>query len=151
LLVRRYLGGFGPATLPELANWSGVPPKRIEPVLQRLSLRRFVAEDGAELLDLARAPLSDADMPAPVRFLPTWDAILLAHARRSEVLPEEHRPKVFNTKTPQSVPTFLVDGRVAGTWRYERGKVRTEPFGRLDPGARRELRDEAERLAELHR
>jgi hypothetical protein len=151
LLVRRYLGGFGPATLPELANWAALPPKRIEPALERLPLRRFVAEDGTELLDLPRAPLPDPDTPAPVRFLPTWDAILLAHARRSEVLPEEHRPKIFNVKTPQSVPTFLVDGRVAGTWRYESGNVKTEPFGRLDAGVRRELRDEAERLAELHR
>jgi DNA glycosylase AlkZ-like len=151
LLVRRYLGGFGPATLPELANWAGLPPKRIEPVLGGLKLRRFEAEDGAELLDAPRAPLPDADTPAPVRFLPTWDATLLAHARRSAILPEEHRPKVFNTKTPQSVPTFLVDGRVAGTWRYEKGKVRMEPFGELDVAAKRQLSAEAERLTQLHR
>ena len=52
-----------------------------------------------------------------MRFLPTWDAVLLAHARRALILPEEHRPKIFHTKMPQSIGTFLVDGAVAGTWR----------------------------------
>jgi hypothetical protein len=150
LLVRRYLGGFGPATLDEIANWAGLPPKRVAPVLERVRPRRFEAEDGTELLDLPRLPLPDPETPAPVRFLPTWDASLLVHARRTGILPEEHRPKVFNTRTPQSVPTFLVDGRVAGTWRYEKGKVRTKPFAKLDVAAKRELREEGDRLAALH-
>ena len=150
LLVKRYLGGFGPSTLEEIANWAGLPPRRVAPVLDRLRLRQFQAEDGAHLVDLPRAPLPDAETPAPVRFLPTWDASLLVHARRTGVLPEQHRPKVFSTKTPQSVPTFLVDGRVAGTWRYEKGKLTTKPFGKLDAAAKRELRDESERLVELH-
>jgi winged helix DNA-binding protein len=150
LLVRRYLGAFGPATLAEVANWAGLDPRRVEQALERIKLRRFEAEDGAELLDLPRAPLPDPETPAPARFLPTWDATLLVHARRTGILSEEHRPKVFNTKTPQSVPTFLVDGRVAGTWSFEKGKVKTKPFGKLDAVAKRELRDEADRLAELH-
>jgi Winged helix DNA-binding domain len=151
LLVRRYLGGFGPASVDEIANWAGLHPKRVRPVIEGIKLRGFVAEDGTELLDVPRAPLPDPETPAPVRFLPTWDATLLVHARRTGILPEEHRPKVFNTRTPQSVPTFLVDGRVAGTWTYEKGKVKTKPFGKLDASAKRELREEAERLAELHR
>lgn len=150
LLVRRYLGAFGPASLAEIANWAGIPPKRLQPVLGRLELRSFSAEDGTELLDLLRAPLPDPEAPAPVRFLPTWDAALLVHARRTGILPEEHRPKVFNAKTPQSVSTFLIDGRVAGTWSYEKGKVRTEPFGKLGAADLRALREEADRLAELH-
>jgi hypothetical protein len=150
LLVRRYLGAFGPATLGELANWAGLDPRRVEPALERIKLRRFEAEDGAELLDLPRVTLPDPETPAPARFLPTWDATLLVHARRTGILPEEHRSKVFNTKTPQSVPTFLVDGRVAGTWSFEKGKVKTKPFGKLDAAAKRELRGEADRLAELH-
>jgi hypothetical protein len=72
------------------------------------------------------------------------------HARRTQILPEEHRSKVFSVKTPQSVPTFLVDGQVAGTWRYEKGRVATKPFGRLDAAAKRELKAEADRLAEFH-
>jgi hypothetical protein len=150
LLVSRYLGGFGPASVDELANWAGLPPKRVTAVLKRMKLRGFAAEDGTELIDLPRAPLPDPVTPAPVRFLPTWDATLLIHARRTGILPEEHRPKVFNTQTPQSVPTFLMDGRVAGTWSYEKDKIRTKPFGKLDARAKRELREEADRLAELH-
>jgi hypothetical protein len=150
LLVERYLGGFGPSMADEIANWAGLPAKRVTPVLEWMKLRTFSAEDGAELLDLPRAPLPDPETPAPVRFLPTWDATLLVHARRTGILPEEHRPKVFNTTTPQSVPTFLVDGRVAGTWRYEKSRVQTKPFGKLDAAAKRELREEAERLTELH-
>ena len=150
LLVKRYLGAFGPAPSADLVNWMGVPPDYVLPVLERLRLRRFRDEAGTDLLDLPRAPLPDPDTPAPVRFLPTWDATLLAHARRSGILPEEHRAKVFSPKSPQSVGTFLVDGRVAGTWNYEKGRVKTEPFGRLDARTRREQSEEADRLAELH-
>ncbi len=150
LLVRRYLGAFGPGTAAEIADWAGLAPKSLGRAIERIKPRRFTAEDGAELLDLPRAPLPDAETPAPARFLPTWDATLLVHARRTRILPEEHRPKVFNTRTPQSVSTFLVDGRVAGAWRYEKGKVKTEPFGRLDAAAKRELSEEADRLADLY-
>ena len=149
-LARRYLGAFGPATAADMANWAGLRPAALAPTVKRLELRRFRAEDGAELLDLPRAPLPAADTPAPVRFLPTWDATLLVHARRSGILPEEHRPKIFHTKNPQSTPTFLVDGAVAGTWRHEGGRITIEPFGRLDAATRRALDSEAERLAVFH-
>ena len=85
-----------------------------------------------------------------MRFLPTWDATLLVHARRTLILPEDYRQRIFHAKAPHSFPTFLVDGQVAGTWRYEDGRVRLEPFGRLPRGVRAELEDEAERLAALH-
>ncbi|MCI0633122.1 MAG: winged helix DNA-binding domain-containing protein, partial [Actinobacteria bacterium] len=146
-LVRRYLGGFGPASIADLVSFTGLPVATIVPALERLPLRRFRDESGGELLDLPRAPLPDAETPAPIRFLPTWDATLLVHARRTQILPEHYRPRVFDTKTPHSVPTFLVDGHVAGTWRHERGRVEVEPFGRLAPSTRRALREEAERLA----
>jgi hypothetical protein len=95
-------------------------------------------------------PLPDPQAAAPVRFLPTWDATLLVHCRRTQILPEEYRPRVFNTKTPQSVSTFTVDGAVAGTWRHEKGRVRVEPFRRLDRAERRAVDDEAERLAAMY-
>lgn len=150
LLVKRYLGAFGPAPVADIVNWMGVPPTHVTRVLERLKLRRFVDDAGEELIDLPRAQLPDSDTPAPVRFLPTWDASLLVHARRTGILPEEHRTKVFSAKTPQSVGTFLVGGRVAGTWTYEKGKVKTAPFDRLHAATRRDLREETERLAELH-
>ena len=148
-LVRRYLGGFGPASVTDLVSWSGIPRSRLAPALERLRLRRFRDEQGGELLDVSRAPLPDPDTPAPVRFLPTWDAALLVHARRTQVLPERYRSRVFNTKTPHSTETFLVDGQVAGTWKHERGRVRIEPFERLSRERRREVDEEAERLAEF--
>jgi hypothetical protein len=150
LLVRRYLAGFGPGSLKDLASWAGLPVAVLKPAVERLRLRRFRDESGGELIDLPRAPLPDAETPAPVRFLPVWDATLLAHARRTQILPEQYRSRVFSTKTPQSVATFLVDGRVAGTWKYERGRVVVEPFERLGRDVKRELDEEAERLAEFH-
>ena len=150
LLVRRYLSGFGPGSLKDLANWAGLPLALLKPIVGRLELRRFRDEHGGELIDLPRAPLPDPDTPAPVRFLPVWDATLLVHARRTQILPERYRSLVFNTKTPQSVQTFLVDGRVAGTWRHERGRVVVEPFERLAQGVKREVDQEAERLAAFY-
>ena len=75
---------------------------------------------------------------------------LLVHARRTGILAEKHRPKVFNARPCSRSPTFLVHGRVAGACRYETGKVKLEPFERLDGATRRALRDEADRLADLH-
>jgi hypothetical protein len=150
LLVRRYLSGFGPARSDEIASWAGVAKPDIAAALETIDLRRFQDEQGKELVDLPRLPLPDEDTPAPARFLPVWDATLLAHARRTQILPERYRSRVFNARTPHSVNTFLVDGKVAGGWRYEKGRVKIEPFGRLPKGARAELDDEAERLAAFH-
>jgi len=149
-LVRRYLTGFGPATAADVADWGGLRPTDVAAVLDRLELRRFADEGGRTLYDLPGAPLPEPSTPAPVRFLPTWDAALLVHARRKGVIAEEHRPLVFNAKTPHSVCTFLVDGKVAGTWRYEKGEVRTAPFEPLAPAVQVEVEAEAGRLAEFH-
>ncbi len=146
LVVERYLGGFGPASRKDIAGWAGIPVPRLASALERMKLRRFRDERGAELLDLPRAPLPDPDTPAPIRFLPTWDAVLLVHARRTQILPEEHRSRIFSTKTPHSVPTFLIDGQVAGTWSLDDGRVRVTPFGRIPRATKLELEEEAERL-----
>ena len=150
LLVRRYLGAFGPARRAEIADWAGLAVNRVAEVLEELKPRQFRAEDGAVLYDLPRAPRPEADTPVPVRFLPVWDATLLVHARRTGILPEPYRPRIFNTKTPHSYNTFLVDGAVAGTWRFERGRVELTEFASLDASTRRELAEEADRLAAFH-
>ena len=149
-LVRRYLAAFGPASRGDIAQWAGVRLGDVAPALDRLPVRRFRDERGGELLDLPRAPLPGPETPAPVRFLPTWDAVLLVHARRTGVLPERYRPLIFTTKMPQSVGTFLVDGAVAGTWRYDDGRVRWEAFERIGRADAREVDDEADRLAAFH-
>ena len=149
-LVRRYLGGFGPAPLADIANWAGLSATTLRPVVEHMRLRRFRDEAGGVLLDIPGAPLPDGDAPAPVRFLPTWDATLLAHARRTQILPEAYRALIFSVKTPHSKPTFVVDGTVAGAWRYEGGRIRLEPFDTVPARTRRELEDEARALAAFH-
>src|SRR3954466_8704520 len=132
-LVRRYLTGFGPATVADIADWGGLHPSAVTPVLERIELRPFGDERGQILVDLPRARLPDPDTPAPVRFLPTWDAMLLAHARRTGALPEEHRARILHVKAPQSFRAFLVEGPVSGSGRHEDGGIELSPFGRLDP------------------
>jgi hypothetical protein len=149
-LVRRYLAGFGPASLADLGSWAGLPLTTLRPVLERVGTRRFRDERGRALFDLPDAPLPDPETPAPVRFLSTWDANLLVHARRTQLLPEHYRDRIFNTRAPHSFPTFLVDGAVAGTWRHQQGRIELDPFQPLPRGTRRELDDEAERLAAFH-
>jgi Winged helix DNA-binding domain len=144
-LVRRYLAAFGPATRADLAQWSGLTIGALRPALERLELRTVRDERGRELLDLPRAPLPDPDTPAPVRFLPQWDSVLLAHDDRSRILDPALRKAVIK-RNGDVLPTFLVDGFVAGLWKYERDGVQLEPFRRLSRSTRRELDEEAERL-----
>jgi hypothetical protein len=149
-LCRRYLGGFGPATLGNISSWSGVPVTTLRPIVEAIALRRFRSEQDEELLDLPRTPLPDPGRRVPVRFLPTWDATLLVHARRTLILPEEYRNLVFHTKNPHSVPTFLVDGQVAGTWKHQGGRILLAPYAPLRRSVKRELEEEAIGLAALH-
>ncbi len=145
-IFRRYLAAFGPATARDINAWSMMPAPELKAALTRLEpLRRFRDERGRELLDVPRAPLPDADTPAPVRFLPKWDNVLLAFADRTRVLPEPYRKTVIGTNGDVA-QTFLVDGLVAGTWRVDKGRVAAEPFAPLSRTVQRELRDEAERL-----
>jgi hypothetical protein len=147
LLIRRYLWAFGPASPADVASWAGMQITPVKAAIDPMELRHFRDERGGLLLDLPRAPLPAADTPAPARFLPTWDATLLVHCRRTQILPEEHRPRIFHTKNPQSETTFLVDGAVAGTWTQDGERVRLHPFGRLRGADRDELEAEAARLA----
>jgi hypothetical protein len=148
-LVRRYLGGFGPASVKDIASWAGLPVRTLAPVVERMPLRRLGTSAVVSSCTCLAHPFP-IPTRAPVRFLPTWEAMLLVHARRTQVLPEPYRSLVFNTRTPHSVSTFLVDGAVAGTWRYEGGRVRWEPFEPLPRTSRRELEDEAKGLAAFH-
>ncbi len=149
-LAATYLRAFGPAAVEDMAGWAGVPNPSMASAVERLTLRRFSHEDGADLVDLPRAPLPAESTAAPVRFLPTWDATLLVHARRTGILPEGHRPLIFSTKTPHSVGIFLVDGAVAGTWRFDAGRVITVAFEKLLSRHAAEVADEAARLAAFH-
>ena len=147
-MIRRYLAAFGPATRRDIAAWSKLHVPAIERSLAVVQLRRFRDEDGQELLDVPRAALPHEGVPAPVRFLPKWDNLLLSFADRTRVLPAEYRKTVIKMNGDVA-QTFLVDGFVAGTWRLELGRVVTEPFEPLRPAVRREVEDEAARLEEF--
>lgn len=155
-VAERYLAAFGPASVDDYAAYVGrgrrLPRLRrgIEALGDRLA--HFRDESGRELLDLADAPRPAADTPAPPRLLARWDSLLLAYAtrHRTRVLPEAHRSTVI-TNNADVLPTFLVDGMVAGTWlpRRDRGgnpQVELRPFGRLRTADRTALEAEAERL-----
>ena len=144
-MLARYLAAFGPASRKDMDKWSMMRQPAIKAALARLELRRFRDERGLELLDVERAPLPDPDTPAPVRFLPKWDNVLLAFADRTRVLPEEYRRTVIGSNGDVA-QTFLVDGLVAGMWSVEKGRVVLEPLARLSRSVRREVENEAERL-----
>jgi len=147
-MLRRYLAAFGPASRRDIVQWSMLHVPEIGRSLDRLELRRFRDAHGRELLDVPRAPLPDPETPAPVRFLPKWDNVLLAFADRTRVLPEPYRRVVIG-QNGDVAQTFLVDGFVAGIWRVEKGRVVTEPFAKLSSATRRELDDEAARLEDF--
>src|SRR4029077_13171453 len=139
LLLTRYLQAFGPAALADAASWAGVTRSRLEPVAAGMELVAYTDESGVVLVDLPDVELAGEDAVAPVRFLPTWDATLLVHCRRSGILSEEFRKAIFHTKNPQSVGTVLVDGAVAATWAWRDDHVEVDELATLAARHRREV------------
>jgi hypothetical protein len=144
-LVLRYLAAFGPATVADMAAWSWLTELR--PVVERLrpGLRTFQDEVGRELLDLPDGPLPDPDVPAPPRFLPEYDNVLLSHKDRSRVT-ERDRKIPWPAGDGGRMGTFLVDGFTAGTWEFRReaGRAILEiaPWGPLAPADRADVEAE---------
>jgi hypothetical protein len=149
-LVRAYLRAFGPAQWRDIASWAGITVGDARRAGAGLTLAAYRDEDGRELVDLADAALPDPDTPAPVRFLPHWDASLLVHARRTGILPEAYRPRVFSSRNPFSVGTYLVDGRVVGAWSARGGRIVLDPFERLSAADERAVDREREALETFH-
>lgn len=143
-VVRQYLAAYGPASRDDIVQFTGFKLRQVDPALD--GLRTFEGEDGATLWDVPRAPLADARVTPPVRFLPAFDSIILAHRNRSRIVPPEYVETVFNKKNATTRNTFTVDGFVAGAWRIEQGKLRLEPFAPLPAAARREVDAEGARL-----
>jgi len=149
-LVHAYLRAFGPAPWRDIAAWAGVAVTELRRGAEALTLVRHRDDTGRELLDLPDQPLPDPDVAAPVRFLPHWDAALLVHARRTGLLPEEHRPRVFTSKNPFSVGTLLVDGRVVAAWSVREGRVVVDPYEELARRDRDAVEDERQALEAFH-
>lgn len=127
-LVRRYLGAFGPATVKDVQAWSGLT--RLREVLDRLrpELVVLAGEDGAELFDLPDAPRPAEDTPAPVRFLPEYDNLLLSHHDRTRTNPTGRRVPLPPGNGAQG-GTLLVDGDWAATWKLTPAALVVTPFG----------------------
>ncbi|MDP9842493.1 winged helix DNA-binding domain-containing protein [Streptosporangium lutulentum] len=114
--IRRYLAAYGPATVMDIQQWSGMT--RLGEVARGMGLRVFATEDGAELLDLPEASRPDPDTPAPVRYLSEFDNMLLSFAdrTRTRIMADEYRARVF-TINGIIKATVLVDGFVRGMWK----------------------------------
>jgi len=142
LMVLRYLRAFGPSTVSDVQAWSGPNLRSVIEGL-RPRLRTFRDESGRELLDVPDAPLPDPDVPAPPRFLPEYDNILLAHADRSRVIAVPFRPAIFTS-------SLLLDGFVAATWKIVRlpGRARLviESFKSMRVADREAVGEEGMRL-----
>lgn len=148
-LVLRYLAAFGPASVADVQTWSKLT--RMSAVLDELrpQLHSFRDEQGRELFDLPDAPRPPSDTPAPPRFLPNFDNLVLSHADRSRVLPEQHR-RFMASKNGMVPATVLIDGFVGATWRTERARnaatLRITPFEPLPKHVTNELAEEGEAL-----
>ena len=149
-VVRAYLRAFGPAAWKDIAAWAGIGVAAARRGGDAVELVRYRDASGRELIDLPDAPLPDPDTPAPVRFLPHWEAVLLVHARRTGILPEEHRPKVFTTKNPFSVGTVLVDGRVGAAWSLRDGRIVLDPYEPIPAALRDAVEEERAALEAFH-
>ncbi len=160
-LAERYLGAFGPASVDDLAAYVGRGKfmSRWRGAMQSLADRTVPLTDdqGRPLLDLVDAPRPGADAPAPPRLLARWDSLLLAFGTRdrTRLLDPAHQSTVI-TRNADVLPTFLVDGFVAGTWLPRRGAdgspdIELRPFARLARHDRQALEAEAHRLLPLLR
>ncbi|WP_051811589.1 winged helix DNA-binding domain-containing protein [Kitasatospora sp. MBT63] len=130
-MVLRYLAAFGPAGPADVQKWCGLTG--LAAVLKRLAAQLVTFRDraGRTLYDLPDAPRPDASVPAPVRLLAPFDNLLLSHADRTRVLPEEYRPRIM-TQNGIVLGSVLVDGQVAGAWRTgDDGVLRVRAFTRL--------------------
>jgi hypothetical protein len=143
-LVRRYLEGFGPASVHDVAQSSLLTRPVVRDALQAMAgdLEELEGPDGAALFDVPGAPLPDEETPAPPRLLPMWDSTLLAYADRSRVIPPDHR-RLVTRNNGDVLPALLVDGYVAGVWRPVEEGIQVTAFDRLSDEAWNGLAAEA--------
>lgn len=123
-LARRYLSGYGPASLKDFSSWSGQPlsaAKRGWNKLRESRTIRPVMVDGQVLWSLwlqGEHFERLAVRRTVVNLLPAFDPYVLGYYDRRYLVPEAYRDEVYHGG--QTVPVLMVDGLVAGVWRYER-------------------------------
>ena len=141
-LVRRYLKAFGPATVMDAQQWSGLTKLGETFEQLRPELVTFRNEAGKELFDLPDAPRPDPETPLPVRLLPEFDNILLAHADRRRVIADDRLGVVVGGK-----PTVLVDGYVVATWQADKqGTITVDYIDKLPKSKEKAVAEECDRL-----
>ena len=149
-LTIRYLAAYGPASIMDMQSWSGLT--RLREVFDRLrpGLRVFHNEGGREVFDLPDAPRPEPDTPAPPRFLPEYDNVLLGLADRTRMVSDEQRTGLSAAAGTQTVRTVLVDGVVAGSWAIlhedDTATLAVEPTVRVSKAGREALRSEGAAL-----
>jgi hypothetical protein len=148
-LITRYLSAFGPASVQDIQKWSGLTRLKPDIDVLRPELLALRDEQDRELFDLPDAPRPAADVPAPVRFLPVFDNLLLSYAERGRIMADAYYHTIFSNNGLIS-STFLVDGFVRGVWKVERtptlATLVIEPFEPLSRQVQNELQEEGVRL-----
>jgi Winged helix DNA-binding domain len=142
-LVLRYLAAFGPATVADAQTWSGLT--RLREVTERLDLRAYRGPDGAELFDLPDAALPGEDAPAPPRFLPEYDNLLLSHADRRRVNPAGRQVPLW-PGNGATQGTLLIDGIWDAIWKITPEALTISPFRPLTAVEETAITDEAAAL-----
>ena len=147
-LVLRYLAAHGPASARAVAAWAGM--RELAGALERLRPKLTVVPGPGhtELFDLPDAPRPGPDAPAPIRFVPEYDNLIVTSADE-RVLPRAFRRAVFLPGL-RVAATLLVDGFVHATWTSERAKDRARlvirPLATMARAVRDEARAEGEAL-----
>jgi hypothetical protein len=152
-MILRYLRAFGPATVEDMRTWSSLSGLREVADRLKRRLRTFQDERGRELYDVAEGPLPDPETPAPTRFLPTYDNILLSHNDRSRIIGDADRKRLLDTSLTGNFGTVLTDGFVGGWWKLVRQRgsavLSIVPLRRHPKRIRDEVAEEAARMLEF--
>ena len=149
----RYLAAYGPASVADMARWAG--QRRLGPLRDVIAgwgdaVREVAGPDGRRLIDLVDLPVASGDEAAPPRFLARWDSVILGYERRERILPDALAPSVVRKAHGDVLPTFIVDGWIAGTWSTAAERtgatIELRPLRTIGRADRRAVVDEAGRL-----
>lgn len=153
-LALRYFTGHGPATVRDLARWSGLPLGAVRRGVAAVEDRvERVEVDGTEHLLDPRTPAlleEHREEAREVLLLPGFDEIVLGYADRSATLDADHADRVVPGGNGVFRPVVLVGGRAVGTWRWvgtgRNRRVEAEPFTAFDDAVTAAIPDLARRL-----
>jgi Winged helix DNA-binding domain len=154
LVIERYLGAYGPATLASFDDWllRGATPKAV--------LKRWFAElaEAGRLTAVTvegehlHARAGDAEEVAatppdvPVRLLPAFDQYLLGPGTKDVHVLAAARRREVSRAAGWIAPVVVSGGRVVGTWEVTDGVVQVAIFAEEEPVDEALIRAEAAHL-----